>query len=91
LPLDADASAVGDAVLSALTASSDAIPHPTDWRAMAMPRLAVAGVRSERAFQLERQQVAAIWTGINEKPQQAQGLLGFCLHKPTWSGLERFS
>lgn len=52
LPLDADASAVGDAVLSALTASSDAISHPTDWRAMAMPRLAAAGVRSERSFQL---------------------------------------
>ncbi|MCR6663879.1 MAG: hypothetical protein NVV60_12225 [Luteimonas sp.] len=50
LALDADAAAIGNATLSALAASSSAAPHPKDWRAIAMPRLVAAGVRSERSF-----------------------------------------
>ena len=51
LPLASDASCVGDAALSALARSSDAVPHPTEWHNAAVQRLTAAGVRSERTFQ----------------------------------------
>lgn len=51
LPIDADPSAVGGAVRSALSRAEGTIPNPTDWKAVAAPRLAAAGVKSESAFQ----------------------------------------
>lgn len=50
LPLGCDPSVIGQATLSALACSGDSLPHPKDWRAHGAPRLAAAGVRSERAF-----------------------------------------
>lgn len=52
LPLDSDASAVGDSVLSALAASLSGVPLPTDWKFAAKARLSAAGLRSERSFML---------------------------------------
>lgn len=50
LPLDATVEAIGRAILAALAQSQGVVPHPTDWAALSKPRLAAAGVRSERAF-----------------------------------------
>jgi hypothetical protein len=51
LPLDADAAALGSAVLAALSRSGQTVPHPSDWKGLSAPRLEAAGVRSEKAFQ----------------------------------------
>jgi hypothetical protein len=52
LPLDADAKALGDSVLSALSLSGRTVPHPTSWENLGTARLNAAGVKSEKAFQL---------------------------------------
>jgi hypothetical protein len=52
LPLDATPESLGLVVLAALSQSHTVIPHPTDWSALSKPRLAAAGVRSERAFMM---------------------------------------
>ncbi len=52
LPLDSDASTVGDSVLSALAASLSGVPLPTDWKSASKARLSAAGVRSGRSFML---------------------------------------
>jgi hypothetical protein len=52
LPLDVDAETLGNAVLSALGNSGRRVPHPASWNGLGAARLAAAGVRSERAFQL---------------------------------------
>ena len=51
LSLETEAHGLGHAVLAALAHSGRTVPHPTDWKAMAAPRLKAAGVRSEKAFQ----------------------------------------
>jgi hypothetical protein len=51
LPLDADAEALGNAVLTALAASGRTVPHPSSWKGLEEPRHEAAGVRSEKAFQ----------------------------------------
>jgi hypothetical protein len=50
LPLDADETAIGDAVCSLLSATMEPIPDPADWRSIATQRFVAAGVRSERSF-----------------------------------------
>jgi len=52
LPLDITTSDLGSALAKALDLSKRTIPHPTDWKSVALPRLAAAGVKSERTFQL---------------------------------------
>jgi hypothetical protein len=51
LPLEADAAGLGNAALEALKQSGRTVRHPSDWKAQAAPRLKVAGVKSEKAFQ----------------------------------------
>ena len=51
LPLDADARALGDSVLNALSLSGRTVPHPTSWKGLGTARLNAAGVKSEKAFQ----------------------------------------
>ena len=58
LPLDSNPDDIGDAIAKALASSADNIPHPTDWRAVAAPRLSAAGVRSERSFQADAAHVS---------------------------------
>lgn len=50
LALDATPESIGHAILAALAQSQGVIPHPTIWSGLAKPRLAAAGVRSERDF-----------------------------------------
>jgi hypothetical protein len=50
LPLDASPESIGCAILASLAQSHGTVPHPSDWSALSKPRLAAAGVRSERAF-----------------------------------------
>ena len=52
LPPTADYTALGNAVLEALEHSVGVMPHPKDWKGLGHPRLAAAGVKSEKAFQL---------------------------------------
>lgn len=52
LPLDASNSSIGSAIKNALVLSKDVIPHPSDWKRFALPRLTAAGVKTERSFQL---------------------------------------
>jgi hypothetical protein len=42
---------IGKALLQALDNSSNDAPHPVDWKAVHAPRLAAAGVKTERSFQ----------------------------------------
>jgi hypothetical protein len=51
LPLDADSASLGNAALKALDQSGRTVPHPSDWKAQAAPRLKAAGAKSEKAFQ----------------------------------------
>jgi hypothetical protein len=59
LPLDADAKALGDSVLNALSLSGRTVPHPTSWKGLGTARLDAAGVKSERAFQLGARSLSA--------------------------------
>jgi hypothetical protein len=59
LPLDADANALGDAVLNALSLSGRTVPHPTAWKGLGAARLKAAGVKSEKAFQLGARSLTA--------------------------------
>lgn len=52
LPLSVDNNDLGRAVRTALVLSEDVIPHPTDWKHFALPRLIAAGVKTESSFQL---------------------------------------
>jgi hypothetical protein len=51
LPLDANFTALGNCVLTALTHSGQSVPHPSSWKGLEAPRLKAAGVKSEKAFQ----------------------------------------
>lgn len=50
LPLHASPEVLGKAVLHSLAQSVGVLPHPTVWAGLSKPRLAAAGVRSEKAF-----------------------------------------
>jgi len=52
LDLSSSVEAVGVAALNALTHAVGVIPHPKSWSEAAAPRLAAAGVKSEKQFQL---------------------------------------
>jgi hypothetical protein len=54
---------LGAAVRRALTQSRKDVPQPTDWKALALPRLAAAGVKAEAAFQKKSQFVSAEFNG----------------------------
>jgi hypothetical protein len=51
LPLDVDASALGESVFAALSQSGQTVPHPSSWKGLDGARLKAAGVKSEKAFQ----------------------------------------
>ena len=53
LPLEAEVQVLGETLITALRRAVGVVQHPTDWKPLALPRLAVAGVKSERAFQLQ--------------------------------------
>jgi hypothetical protein len=59
MPLDADAKALGDSVLNALSVSGRTVPHPTSWKGLSTARLNAAGVKSEWAFQLGTRSLSA--------------------------------
>jgi hypothetical protein len=52
LELSSSARSIGVAVLGALADAAAVIPHPKSWSDVAAARLAAAGVKSERQFQL---------------------------------------
>lgn len=47
---DADPRAIGQAIVAALDGSLLNVPHPTNWKAVLSPLLALAGVKSWAAF-----------------------------------------
>jgi len=63
-PLTAEPEVLGVALVSALEHSEGVVPHPTDWKSHAQPRLAEAGVKSERSFQ-----VGSLLVSIERSPQ----------------------
>lgn len=50
LSADVPDDALGEAVLAALAASRTDVPHPTNWKGIVQPLLAVAGVTTWAAF-----------------------------------------
>jgi hypothetical protein len=54
---------LGEAIRLALNDSHVGIPHPVDWKALALPRLAAAGVETETAFQKKSDLVTALFDG----------------------------
>jgi hypothetical protein len=58
-----NAKSVGTAVLQCLTASASGIPHPKSFKNLFDPVLAVAGVKSHRAFMSGRKCVKAQMNG----------------------------
>ena len=54
---------LGEAVRRVLAESRQDIAQPTDWKALASPRLAAAGVKSEASFQKRAQLVTASFDG----------------------------
>ncbi len=55
---------LGEAIYRALNDSRENIPHPVDWKALAFPRLAAAGVKTEAAFQKKSALVTALFDGV---------------------------
>ena len=51
VPLNADDQTLGAAVVRALAASQERVPHPLSWKGLAAPRLKAAGMKSHTAFQ----------------------------------------
>jgi hypothetical protein len=51
LPRDVNVRELGSAIEVALSESTTVVPHPTDWKNVAAPRLISAGVKSEATFQ----------------------------------------
>lgn len=47
---DAGAGELGQAIVAALDGSRSGVPHPTDWKAVLQPLLAVSGTKSWVAF-----------------------------------------
>jgi hypothetical protein len=69
---------LGLAIRRALAESREQIQHPTDWKALASPRLAAAGVKTEAAFQKKSQLVSAEFDGavLTITPQRNGGAVG---------------
>ena len=69
---------LGMAIEAALFASTRTVPHPTDWKATSAPRLAAAGVKSERAFQLKSAlvQVSKTPESVQVSPSHNGGATG---------------
>jgi hypothetical protein len=78
LPLDADAAALGDSLLTALSLSGRTVPHPTSWKRLGAARLSAAGVKSERAFQLGTRSLMAQREaqGVRLEPSRNGGTKG---------------
>lgn len=55
---------LGEAICRALHDSHEKIAHPTDWKALASPRLAAAGVKTESSFQNKSKLVSAEFDGV---------------------------
>lgn len=69
---------LGMAIEVALSASTRTVPHPNDWKAATAPRLAAAGVESERAFQLKSAlvQVSKTPESLHVSPSHNGGATG---------------
>ena len=78
LPLDASNHDLGIALGNALSFSGNVVAHPKDWKAVAAPRLAAAGVKSEAAFQRESAhvQVQASGNSLSLCPTHNGGATG---------------
>jgi hypothetical protein len=78
LPLDADAKALGDAALKALSLSGRTVPHPSSWNGLGAARLKAAGVKSEKAFQLGARSLTAEREaqGFRIEPSRNGGAIG---------------
>lgn len=63
LPARVSSAELGKAISQALDNSNDGIPDPLNWKELAAPRLAAAGVKSERAFQTQAALVSATCSG----------------------------
>lgn len=55
---------MGEAICRALQDSQEKIAHPIDWKALAVPRLAAAGVKTESSFQKKSKLVSAEFDGV---------------------------
>jgi hypothetical protein len=69
---------LGIAIEAALFAPTRTVPHPADWKAASAPRLAAAGVKSERAFQLKSAlvQVSKTPESVRVSPSHNGGATG---------------
>jgi len=78
LPLDISPAELGEAIFRALDASREGIAHPLDWKALAAPRLAAAGVKSEAAFQKKAELVTVrlLGTELSLTPCRNGGTAG---------------
>lgn len=63
LPIPVSPTELGAAIQRALAESRWDIPQPADWKKLASPRLAAAGVKTEAAFQKKSQLVSAEFNG----------------------------
>jgi hypothetical protein len=54
---------LGEAITRALNVSREGVPHPLDWKSLALPRLAAAGVKSEATFQKKAELVTIYFDG----------------------------
>jgi hypothetical protein len=61
LPPEVSAFRLGEVLLGTLSASGQTVPHPKLWTEVAKPRLAAAGVKSEKAFQAGTRSVTVDW------------------------------
>jgi hypothetical protein len=78
LPLAVTDLAFTHALKSALDISTREVPHPVNWKAVALPRLTAAGVKTERAFQLKSKLVEVVKdsNGIHLRPTHNGGATG---------------
>jgi hypothetical protein len=78
LPETVSAFDLGEAINRVLDSSHDGVSQPSDWRELAAPRLAAAGVKSESAFQKQTLLVSLIANGktVSFTPQRNGGATG---------------
>lgn len=78
LPLDVNNDDLGSILMKALALSKSPMPHPVDWKSMAAPRLAAAGVKSERTSQLNAALVQVTWDDqyLTFTPTRNSGAVG---------------
>jgi hypothetical protein len=63
LPMPVSAAELGQAINQALDGSHEGIAPPSNWKGLAAPRLAAAGVKSEVTFQKQASLVSSIADG----------------------------